>query len=256
MRPLLPILTAGAFAAATAASAAIPAGAAPGPPAQAVARQAVVPSEKAPAMRLPGGFKHLVVIYQENHSFDNLYGTLGYGPRRAGRRARKTPRRRTPCRSPRTARRTTACCRTTSTSTSPPAANTCQDPAARRRRKPRSSTSRSASTATSTPRTRPARRRAASLPTVCSKGSRRPAGWLHQGPRAPLLPGAVPAQRRAAEPLRRPARDAVGLTMGYYDTDGCPICAVPPLRRSARSTSWPTSSSRPPSAGRSSTTSG
>ncbi len=27
--------------------------------------------------RLPGGFKHLVVIYLENHSFDNLYGQWG-----------------------------------------------------------------------------------------------------------------------------------------------------------------------------------
>jgi acid phosphatase len=27
---------------------------------------------------IPGGFKHLVVIYEENHSFDNLYG--GWGP--------------------------------------------------------------------------------------------------------------------------------------------------------------------------------
>jgi acid phosphatase len=27
--------------------------------------------------RFPGGFKHLVVIYQENHSFDNLYGRWG-----------------------------------------------------------------------------------------------------------------------------------------------------------------------------------
>src|SRR6476619_6900546 len=26
---------------------------------------------------LPGGFKHLVVIYEENHSFDNLYGGWG-----------------------------------------------------------------------------------------------------------------------------------------------------------------------------------
>ena len=24
-----------------------------------------------------GGYKHLVVIYEENHSFDNLYGTWG-----------------------------------------------------------------------------------------------------------------------------------------------------------------------------------
>ena len=26
---------------------------------------------------LPGGYKHLVVIYEENHSFDNLYGSWG-----------------------------------------------------------------------------------------------------------------------------------------------------------------------------------
>ena len=26
---------------------------------------------------LPGGYKHLVVIYEENHSFDNLYGHWG-----------------------------------------------------------------------------------------------------------------------------------------------------------------------------------
>ncbi len=32
----------------------------------------------AAAPGLPGGFKHLVVIYEENHSFDNLYG--GWGP--------------------------------------------------------------------------------------------------------------------------------------------------------------------------------
>ena len=34
-----------------------------------------------------GGFKHLVVIYEENHSFDNLYGTWGSVERPAGRRA-------------------------------------------------------------------------------------------------------------------------------------------------------------------------
>jgi phospholipase C len=32
---------------------------------------------KAAAPGLPGGFKHLVVIYEENHSFDNLYGRWG-----------------------------------------------------------------------------------------------------------------------------------------------------------------------------------
>ncbi len=45
---------------------------------------ASVPTTSAPARGaaarpgLPGGFKHLVVIYEENHSFDNLYG--GWGP--------------------------------------------------------------------------------------------------------------------------------------------------------------------------------
>jgi acid phosphatase len=29
------------------------------------------------ARTLPGGYKHLVVIYEENHSFDNLYGSWG-----------------------------------------------------------------------------------------------------------------------------------------------------------------------------------
>jgi acid phosphatase len=31
----------------------------------------------AKARTLPGGYKHLVVIYEENHSFDNLYGSWG-----------------------------------------------------------------------------------------------------------------------------------------------------------------------------------
>ena len=31
----------------------------------------------AAAHTLPGGYRHLVVIYEENHSFDNLYGTWG-----------------------------------------------------------------------------------------------------------------------------------------------------------------------------------
>jgi acid phosphatase len=41
------------------------------------------PSGKARPTTLPGGFKHLVVIYEENHSFDNLYGHWG---RVAGKR--------------------------------------------------------------------------------------------------------------------------------------------------------------------------
>jgi phospholipase C len=38
--------------------------------------RAVAPAAKKPAT-LPGGYKHLVVIYEENHSFDNLYGGWG-----------------------------------------------------------------------------------------------------------------------------------------------------------------------------------
>ncbi|GCD91859.1 acid phosphatase [Nocardioides sp. LS1] len=37
---------------------------------------AAAPAATAPG-HLPGGYKHLVVIYEENHSFDNLYGTWG-----------------------------------------------------------------------------------------------------------------------------------------------------------------------------------
>src|SRR5215217_4989185 len=83
MKRLLPLLTAGAFAAAVAAGSAVPAGAAAGvaPGARAgTATPAVHSSGRSAAaapMRLPGGFKHLVVIYEENHSFDNLYGMWG-----------------------------------------------------------------------------------------------------------------------------------------------------------------------------------
>src|SRR3954470_17886235 len=43
-----------------------------------VAAAAAQPATARPkADTLPGGFKHLVVIYEENHSFDNLYGRWG-----------------------------------------------------------------------------------------------------------------------------------------------------------------------------------
>ena len=69
------------------------------------------PGATAIRRRIPGGFKHLVVIYEENHSFDNLYGAgAGQRPARStGRPTRPRARRR----SRRTARRTTACRRTT-----------------------------------------------------------------------------------------------------------------------------------------------
>lgn len=55
---------------------------------------------------------NLVVIYQENHSFDNLFGTWGASAARPSRGSPR-PRRCSAHRSPRTARRTAACCRTT-----------------------------------------------------------------------------------------------------------------------------------------------
>ena len=58
------------------------------------------------------GFKHIVVIYEENHSFDNLYGNWGsVGGRHVVGRSDATGATRR--RSPRTARRTPACCRPT-----------------------------------------------------------------------------------------------------------------------------------------------
>ena len=53
-----------------------------------------------------GGFKHIVVIYEENHSFDNLYG--GWGKVGARSTAGPRPARRRPSRLRRTATRTAA----------------------------------------------------------------------------------------------------------------------------------------------------
>jgi phospholipase C len=77
---------------------------------------------------LPGGYEHLVVIYEENHSFDNLYGTWGKvngqpvdglnqaGPGRSRQRAQDGTR--------------YDCLPQNDPSlTSPPLSNTCQDPA-------------------------------------------------------------------------------------------------------------------------------
>jgi phospholipase C len=44
---------------------------------QADAPRALAQTARPAAHKLLGGFKHLVVIYQENHSFDNLYGHWG-----------------------------------------------------------------------------------------------------------------------------------------------------------------------------------
>ena len=50
-----------------------------------------------------GNFKHIVVIYEENHSFDNLYGAVGRRQRPTRRSGSTTPTPPTRRRSPRTA---------------------------------------------------------------------------------------------------------------------------------------------------------
>ena len=141
--------------------------------------------------------KRVVVIYEENHSFDNLYG--GWegvnGLRRAdpahthagqpGRRAVHVPaaeRRQPDVAAAQRARATTTTATTRSTATSP--------------------TTRSRST---TPGRIPMTAKTCPAPGVFAAqrraGSHRPARRLHARPRAPLLPGAVPAQRRQAESL-------------------------------------------------------
>ena len=152
--------------------------------------------------RFPGGFKHLVVIYEENHSFDNLYGD--WGPSTA-RRSRAGPSR---CRAydsgeRRKALRTPACLRTTSTS---PTSGRCRPlrrhrAARRRRAEVRQRTVRHR-------RLHPSDRE--DLPgTGCVRPARvlptdYPAGA--PGPRSPLLPGAVSDRRRQAGPLRHRQR--------------------------------------------------
>jgi acid phosphatase len=64
-------ITVAAIAALALAGVALPAAAAPGDPGGGAPAGTGHPST------IPGGFKHLVVIYEENHSFDNLYGGWG-----------------------------------------------------------------------------------------------------------------------------------------------------------------------------------
>ena len=153
---------------------------------------------------LPGGYKHLVVIYEENHSFDNLYGGWGRvdgqqveGLQRAGRA--HDPGR------PERRRLRAACCRTTSTSPRRPLPTTCTDPAHGVPAQPvhqRPVHDRRLHPPTATTCPAPGCLRAA---TVCARAPA-PARRVHPRPGAPLLPGAVPAPRRQAGPLRHRQR--------------------------------------------------
>src|SRR3954447_20544234 len=58
--------------------------------------EAVGTSAKGKPATLLGGYKHLVVIYEENHSFDNLYGRWGkVNGQRVDGLPRATPAKRT-----------------------------------------------------------------------------------------------------------------------------------------------------------------
>ena len=138
--------------------------------------------------------QHIVVIYQENHSFDNLYGGWQDVDGLARRRRRRTRPGR-PERRP----RTTACCRTTSTSTSPPLPARCTD-------------TRPSPAFTSWFTNKPFQIDdfIGPMDTTCpapgasgnAAQGHGAARRLHARPRPPLLPGAVPARRRPPGPLR------------------------------------------------------
>ena len=171
---------------------------------------------------------HIVVIYEENHSFDNLYGGWeGVNGRSDTRRARTRRR-----------------------STRPDAVRVCAE-----RREPRRAAARRAPTPTTgttftshfpnapftiddfikppTTTCPPTPNRRSASPNGFANGTGS-AGRLHPRHRARVLPGAVPAQRRQAEPLRRPAATRSGSSWASYDTKAAADLQVP-----ARGTAHP-----------------
>ena len=209
-----------------------------------------------------GQFKHLVVIYEENHSFDNLYGHVGRGRRPARHRPVATPTRPTRSRSPRTARPYN-CLKQLDVNLDVAAAGAA--PAApttvtfRRRGHDGVATSRNAPVQhrrlhPGRRTTCPDRRPPVQLAERRRSNGTRAARRLHPRPGPPVLPGAVPAQRRAAEPLRdrqRRGRHDDGLLRHDRSCRSTSTCTA----EGARTTSSPTTSSRRRSAARSSTTS-
>ena len=140
---------------------------------------------------------HFVVIYQENHSFDNLYG--GWEKVDGLRKADAAHTRQINQAGP-----SYQCLKQVDVNlTAPPLTATCTD-----------TTTGTAFTShfpnapfqiddyIAPDRQDVPRARVCSPPTACSRTHRRAARRLHARPRAPLLPGAVPAQRRPPEPLR------------------------------------------------------
>ena len=192
--------------------------------------------------------EHIVVIYEENHTFDNLYGgwegvnglrapTRAHAPGQPGRRAVHVP---------------------AAERRQPHVAAAARDVHRRDDRDDvpsRSPTSRSRSTTTSHPDDRQDVPGAGRLRPQRRARTDRPARRLHARPRAPLLPGAVPAQRRQAEPLhdrQRRGRPDAGRLRHARPAD----LQVPARGKRLPTTRSPTTSSRRRSAARSSTTSG
>ena len=170
---------------------------------------------------LIGDYKHLVVIYEENHSFDNLYGDVGFGRRAAGRRALLRPagahdpgsaeRRR--LRLPAAGRR--------EPHVAQPAADHVRRLRARRPGQRTSPTTRSPSTTTSARTTRPARRLASSPPTASEGHRALPGGCTRD-----LVHRFYQEQYQLNGGLQNryvTGSDAVGLTMGHYNTTQLPI---------------------------------
>ena len=211
-------------------------------------------------------YKHIVVIYEENHSFDNLYGGWGKVGGQHGHRAARRPTRRTRRRSPRTARRTRASCRTTSTSTSRrrsarrPAAPTTVHASAGRHdddlHRATSPTSRSTSTRTSRPTRHdlPADRTTCSAsPTASSTARGLPGGCtrdlVHKFYQEQYQLNGGQQNRYVT------GSDAVGHDDGLLRHHAAADLPATCTRKRRRTTSSPTTSSRPRSAGRTSTTS-
>ena len=167
-----------------------------------------------------GPYKHLVVIYEENHSFDNLYGTWG-ASRSAGRRARRRRRRRTTQQVAQDGTPYRCLLQDDVNLTSPdPLPTTCTT---RRTACPQRLPQRAvhASTTTSSRRTRPARRPASSPPTACSRARAQPGGCtrdlVHRFYQEQYQLNGGRQNRYVT------GSDAVGLTMGHYDTKQLPI---------------------------------
>ena len=211
----------------------------------------------AAALAIPGAataasplrqMKHIVVIYEENHSFDNLYGgwegVNGLRGRRRGAHAPGQPGRHAvpvPAAERRQPHLAAAGRRPAPT------------PRRHRVREPLPERAVPRSTTTSRRRRRRARRPASSRPTACSNGSGLPGGCTRD-----LVHRYYQEQYQldgGRQDRYVTGSDAVGLTMGYYDTRQLPIYRY--LHgRGTRATRSPTTSSRRRSAARSSTTSG